>query len=257
MELRTLSKPDLKAHRDEEYIMSVDVARSDNTNNNQCSISILKIKRGKTGKIKNIQLVNIINVSAVINFKLQAIEIMKIKELYNAKMCVLDVNGLGVGLMDTLMTEQFDPQTDESLGCWNTTNTDDEPEIDDATDCLYALRSQTNNTAIIVNFMEMINAGKLQLLEKREDAGYEIHDTDFIKKEVLPFTQTDMLLEEIANLKLKTISNGKFTVEQQTKRIDKDRYSALAYGLWYIANFEDDESGNADGYEAKDYLFIN
>jgi len=35
-------------------------------------------------------------------------------------------------------------------------------------------------------------------------------------------------------LKLKTLPNGKVTVEQVIKGYNKDKYSALAYVLWYI-----------------------
>ena len=50
--------------------------------------------------------------------------------------------------------------------------------------------------------------------------------------------QTDLLFEEISNLKLKFLSRDMITVEKVVKKIDKDRYSALVYMLWYINEFE-------------------
>ena len=41
-------------------------------------------------------------------------------------------NGLGKGLLDELLKEQFDPITGDTLECWNTVNTDDEPDDPDA-----------------------------------------------------------------------------------------------------------------------------
>ena len=52
MSCRNLIKPELKAIEGFDYILSVDVARSDNSKNNQTVISPLKIIRYKNGKIK-------------------------------------------------------------------------------------------------------------------------------------------------------------------------------------------------------------
>jgi hypothetical protein len=73
---------------------------------------------------------------------------------------------------------------------------------------------------------------------------------------ILPHIQTDFLLEEVANLKLKSTQNGKYTVEQVTKRINKDRYSSVAMGVWYIKEYEDKfirDNSNADA--SKFFLF--
>jgi ribonucleoside-diphosphate reductase alpha chain len=55
--------------------------------------------------------------------------------------------------------------------------------------------------------------------------------------------QTQALIDEVANLRLKQTQTN-YTIEQVVRRIDKDRYSALAYSLYYISMFlerEDDE----------------
>lgn len=257
MDLRTLTKAELKGVKDGEYILGVDVARSNSTNNNQCSIAVLRIKRNSAGKINAIQLVNMINIPSVLNFKVQAQEVMRIRNLYNAKAVVVDGNGLGRGLIDNLVLEQVDPHTGESLGCWKVMNTEQDSELNDAEEILYDLKAQSNNSEVIVNFIDMIESKKLQLLEKRIDANYDIEDEDYMRNEVLPFMQTDFLLEEIANLKLKTLPSGKFTVEQQTRRIDKDRYSALAYALWYIKEYEDEGAVINTEIDTIDYLLIN
>lgn len=163
-----------------------------------------------------------------------------------------------VGLVDELLKEQFDPITNESLGCWNTINTEQEPEIPYAEECLYALKSQQINHDIIVNFTNYIESGKLKLLEKRQDAGYELHDEEYIKNEVLPFAQTDLLLDEIANLKLiVNENNGKLSVERATRKVDKDRYSALAYGLYYIKLYEENDYIIDTCGDASDFCLVN
>lgn len=257
MDLRTLAKAEFKADRDGEYYLGVDVARSQNTDNNQCSVAVVKVKRNDSGKITAMQLVNIINIPSILNFKVQAQEIMKIRERYRANVVVLDSNGLGIGLQDALILEQVDPNTGDSLGCWKTINTDDESELEDADEVLYSLKSQGINSEIIVNFMDMVDSKKLQLLEKRADNSYDKNSIEDTERDVIPYLETDFLLEEVANLKLKPLNSGKFTVEQQTNRINKDRYSALAYVLWYIQNFESDYGDSDSSVSVTDYLLIN
>ena len=47
------------------------------------------------------------------------------------------------------------------------------------------------------------------------------------------------MFEEISNLKLKNVDNGKaLSVERVVRKLDKDRYSALVYMLWYINEYE-------------------
>lgn len=256
MELRTLVSPELKSDGKSEYILSMDVARSMSKNNNQSSIAILKIKRNKSLKITKIQLVNIINLPNGLNFEAQSVILKRAKKIYNAKMTVVDINGLGVGLLDELLKETIDPSTGESLGCWNTINTDHQPELDDAEECLYAMLSQGINHEIIVSFIDAIESNKLQLLQKKDNKGYDVNDTDYFKSNILPHIQTDLFIEEVANLKLKQNSNGRYTVEQLTKRVDKDRYSATAYGLWYIKNFEDNMEEQKE-FDVSSYLFFN
>lgn len=256
MELRTLSKAELKGTKDGEYYIGVDVARSQSSNNNQCSVAVIKVSRNADNRINMLRLVNIINIPSVLNFKVQAQEVMKIKNLYDAKVVCVDGNGLGAGLIDQLVLEQFDPNTGESLGCWATINTEQESELKSAEEVLYNIMGQQNNSQVIVNFMDMVESGRLQLLEDRADTSVEVQNEDYLQNEILPFFQTDMLIDEVANLKLRTLASGKLTVDQQTSSVDKDRYSALAYVMWYINEFED-TFDNPDDDNISEFFFVN
>lgn len=256
LDLRVLANPLFEASKNSEIILSVDVARSSSKNNNQTSIAILNIKRNKKGKIIQVSLVNLINLPNGLNFTSQAIEIKRIKKRYNAKAVVVDVNGVGSGLKDELLKEQYDSLNDEILECWNTMNTDDEPETPHAEKILYALISSGINHDIIVSFIDHIESGKLKLLTKNLDNNYDPDDVEAIKK-IQPHIETDFFIEEVANLKVvtSTKNNNRLSVEQLTKRVDKDRYSAVAYGLWYIKNFEDRFKEKVVA-KPSDYLFI-
>ncbi|WP_179123906.1 hypothetical protein [Paraliobacillus ryukyuensis] len=245
MSLRVVSSPEYKSDNKSEYILSMDVARSDSMSNNQSSIAVLKLNRSKSGKIKKVRAVNIINLPNGLNFASQAMELKKVRKAFNAKIVVIDGNGLGTAIIDEVMKDSFDPQTGEELGCWDTINTDRDPESSDSEKIVYDLHAQGINSDIIVNFIDYIESEKILLLEKTNDSGYDINDDNAVKN-IIPFLETDKFIEEVANLKLKKLQNGKYNVERVVSKIDKDRYSAVAYGLWYIKNYEDNTESESD-----------
>ena len=62
------------------------------------------------------------------------------------------------------------------------------------------------------------------------------------EKFLLPYIMTSRLIDEMNNLKLKVGgAAGTVAVEQISRRINKDRVSALSYGLYRIKYYEDKE----------------
>ena len=234
MACRNLNKPEFEGLMDTEYILSVDVARSDNTKNNQTAICVLKTLRWRTGKIKEIDLVNLIVMEGTLDFNVQAIEVKKIKKRYNATYIVVDENGLGKGLTDFLVTEQFDPITGENLGCLGTINSERIPEIAGSPSVVFCYMGQKYDNESIGILMEMVETCKLRLLVQKNDNGYTDLSNMENKENILPYLQTNFLVEEIINLRLKHLSNGKLSIEKVVSKVDKDRFSALLYGLWFI-----------------------
>src|SRR5699024_4262036 len=127
-----------RKNEEEEFYLGVDVARSQKSTNNQSSVTVGRVIRDtKSGKIISIDVPNIITISNAMNFTAQACEVKKIKNAFGAKVVVVDGNGLGAGLIDELLKDSYDPITKEPLGCWDTINTDNQPEVEDAEKCVY------------------------------------------------------------------------------------------------------------------------
>lgn len=236
--IRTLPKAELKSDGKSEYYIGVDVARSTKTNNNQTSIVVGKVKRDKKDKVNHIQIINIVNLPNGTNFTGQAIAVKRLQKLYKAITVVIDINGLGVGLLDEIMKLHIDPITGEELIAFDTINTEHESDEAETLKCVWALQAQGLNTDIIVNFMNLVENGTLQLLEKVDQNVVANSDQDFLKSTVLPHIQTELLIEEVANLSLEQLNGGKLTVKRNSRSIDKDRYSALVYMIWYIMTHE-------------------
>lgn len=239
MNCRSLTATQKEAHLGEEFYLGVDVARSQNTNNNQSSVCVAKVKRNKDKtKIVSIDIVNIVNIPNILNFTTQACIIKKMRKRYNAQAVIIDGNGLGAGLIDECLKESFDPITNESLGCWDTINDDNIPELPDGAEkILYNLKAQSVQSRVVTNFIDMVDSGKLRLLCNKQLNDFTVAEQDDFDNEVAPFIQTDCLFEEVANLKLKQLPNGGVTIEKVVKKLDKDRVSAMIYVLWYINEF--------------------
>lgn len=251
MNCRSLSQPVLKGLKDEEYYIGVDVARSQSTNNNQSSVVIARVKRNKARtRITSIDIVNIVNIPNIMNFTAQAVIVKRTKKLYDAKAVVVDGNGLGSGLIDELLKETIDPNTGESLGCWDTMNDDNTPETSEAEKILYNLKAQAIQSKAVTTFIDSVDSGILRLLEKRTSADFSFEEEERFDEKIAPFIQTDCLFEEVANLKLKMNGNGTLTVEKAVRRMDKDRFSALMYVVWYINEY------TKTAYVSKDFEFL-
>ena len=249
LKIRNLTAPVFVPNNDRDYFLGVDVARSQSTSNNQTSVSVLEVERLDNGKVKSINLVNLVNISNALSFSAQAIKVKLIKKQYNAKMVISDGNGLGSGLIDEFMKSQVNPADGEILECWNTINTDAIPDEEVFENCLYDLKAQSNNTEVIVNFIDMVDSGKLRLLEKRKEIDYDLNDRNSFVTSVVPFVQTDFLIEEIVNLQLEHINNGRLKVKRVVRKIDKDRFSSLSYSLWYVKTFEDNITETRDDFD--------
>ena len=70
-------------------------------------------------KITSIDIVNLFNVSNALNFFCASCDCEKDKAGFNARMVIVDGNGLGSGLVRELLKESFDPITKESLAASN------------------------------------------------------------------------------------------------------------------------------------------
>ena len=247
---RTLKDAESKGDPNGEYYLGVDVARSVKKGNCISAVAVIKVIRTPAGKIKECRLVNIYEISNTSDFTVQAAEIKKIKKIFNARIVCVDTNGLGIGLHDELIKESFDPLTGESLGCWNTINTDVTPELPDSERCLYDLKPQSANSQIIMTFMDMVESGRLRLLVKKDYTEYSFEDMENQRANILPYLLTDSLIEETSNLKLKLLNGGKIGIEMVIKNYSKDKFSALEYVLWYVKTFEDNITEKEDDIDA-------
>lgn len=233
-ELQTLVKPELKGVKGGEYFISIDVARSAKSSNNASAIVVIKVLRDSRQKVRQLQVVNVIKLPNGMNFREQSIICKKLVGIYNAQALVVDVNGLGVGLLDYLLDSQI-LDDGEELEPLDSMNLEIRSSYKNARRIVYGIQAQKNNTDMIVNFISCVETKILRLLEAFDVVkALDIPDEDYLVSDVLPFLRTENLIAEVQNLTVEQIPSTNKLKINQLVRADKDIYSALLYGLWVI-----------------------
>ena len=173
------------------------------------------------------------------------------------KAIVVDANGVGSACVDCFLEEQTDNETNEELGCFDTINTDQKPQTEGSPKLIYALKAQSCNKEMIINFINYVESSRLKLIKKIDNDDFNNEDNNLSNDEKVKIEQQSKqiqkLIDEVSNLKLKTTTNTT-TVIQVVKKVDKDRYSSLIMGLYYVNMFMDEAEDDNDD-DDRDYVF--
>jgi len=246
--IRTLKKfetcSNIKAGDDVFYVAAVDVART----SARSIIEIFKVRRGKEHFTMN--LVNIIAMEGR-NFLQQSIKLKQLDHDFGFEAIVIDANGLGVGLVDFLMVDNVDAVSGAMYKPLNVKNIDDYPDykIEQKAGALAKIfvvkTNQHNAGAIHSNCYNQVFSGRLKLLVDEREAkdglmnlqkGQKMSYQERIRY-MEPYRLTSLLIAETTNLKINR-SNVNLKLEMINTSSEKDTFSAMEYGLWYIKEEE-------------------
>ena len=246
---RILSKAETEASdtraKNAYYVMGVDVGRK----GCQSVAIILKVNpQSQNNSIKNI--VNIYTYEDM-HFEDQAVELKKLYYKYKCRRMVLDGNGLGIGLVDYMVKQQTD-KYGEIIPDFGIINDPDnyysrfETDITER-DAIYIVKAKAAfNTEAYSIVQSDLNTGKLKFLIEARLANTKLLATTNGKamspeqraEYLRPYELTNILKEEMINLREET-EGINIILKQTNKRILKDKFSALCYGLYYIKKEED------------------
>lgn len=151
--------------------------------------------------------------------------------------------------MDYLLDEQI-LENGEVMEAYDMINTDYRSEFRDAKKLIYGIEAQSNNTEMIVQFQNVVGTKMLRLLEPFDvNKAIDIPDEDYLVSDILPFLRTENFIGEVQNLTVEQIpGSGKLKINQLVKA-DKDIFSAVEMGSWYIMkhrNFGYEEEQDVD-----------
>ena len=132
---------------------------------------------------------------------------------------------------------------------------------------IYDIKAGSSNDDLIhSNFFAQINNGTVSLLaherivkEKLMQTKKGQRMTSYDRHEfLLPYEMTSRLIDELNNLKLKpTGVQNQFKVERITRSVEKDRFSALEYGLYRVKFYEDQALKKAKRHNFSQYVFFS
>ena len=228
------------------YIISVDVGRK----GCQSAAIVFKVTPQPQGPA----IKSVVNIYAWEDehFENQAIRLKELYYKYNARRLVIDGNGLGIGLIDYMIKPQIIPSTGEvypDFGIYN----DDEGyykkyRSDNCEDnAIYIVKAQAPlNTEAYSATQTALTSGKLKFLIDERTAKDKLMNTSAGKamspekrrEYLVPYVLTGLLRDEMLNLREEN-EGVNIILKPASKKIKKDKFSALAYGLYYIKQEED------------------
>lgn len=264
---RRINQPEWKysnrTSKDGYYIMGVDVGRFGCTT----EVVIIKVTPG-AGDIPRKRIVNIYSFDEE-HFGLQSLKLKRLFQQYKCRVAVIDGNGLGAGLVDMLTMDTIDPDTGETLYNWGVMNDDDNKyrnmkTEDTITDAMYIMKAnQVLNSEMYAYCQSEINAGRVIFLVDESIAKNKLMSQAQGKKMsqsqradyLMPFVQTSILKDQMLNL-ITENDGAHIILKQASKKIKKDKFSALIYGLYYCKLQEDSRSKKRKRDISK-FMFFN
>lgn len=264
---RILNQPEYKrserSSKNAYYILSVDVGRKG------CSSVICVFK--VTPQPQAASLKSLVNIYAFDeeHFEDQAIKIKKLFYAYGARRLVIDGNGLGIGLLDYMVKSQIDPDTQETLPDFGIENDEENyykkyKNSNTQEDAIFIIKANAPlNTIIYSTTQSQLASGRIKMLIDERTAKNKMMSTkvglsmssEERAEHLKPFVMTSILREEMMNLK--EDNDGQNIILKQINRgIKKDKFSAFAYGIYYIKTIDENKK-KKKGFSVKDFMLMN
>lgn len=252
-----------RTSKDGYYIMGVDVGRFG------CSteVVIMKVTPG-AGDIPRKRVVNIYSFEEE-HFGMQALRLKRLFEQYKCRIAVVDGNGIGAGLVDMLTMDTIDPDTGDTLYNWGVYNDEDgkyrniktENTINDA---MYIMKANVAlNSEMYAYCQSEMNAGRVIFLVDEQIAKNKLLAQAQGKKMsaaqradyLAPYVKTSALREQLCNL-VQENDGAHIILKQSSKKIPKDKFSALIYALYYC-KLQEDRTTKRRSRNLSDFMFFN
>lgn len=235
-EKRGIHVPELSPH--ERRIMSIDVAlMASRSHNNDATSMQINVAIPNDGRYKS----NYVFVDSFEGLTTDELgmTIMRYFYHYNCTDLVLDTKGIGIGVYDFIIKDQYDPETGETYRAMTSCNNQEMAErckVKDAKKVVWCINATAEfNSNAAMSLRASLKNGEISLLANTEDAteivkkipGYSSLSEKEQTEIMLPYVQTSMLVNEAINLDHELVNNKIKLKERSGMR--KDRYSSMLY----------------------------
>lgn len=245
------------------YVLGIDVGRFG------CTSEIMVIK--VTPQVQGAAIKTLVNLYSFEeeHFEDQAIKIKKLFFKYKARVCAIDANGLGAGLVDYMVKTQIDPETGDTLPPFGVEN-DDEGRYkkfktdETIRDAMFLIKANAPiNTEAHVYVQTQLSSGKIKFLIDEKEAKIKLMSTkmgqemspDERAEKLMPFTLTTVLKDQMMNL-VEDNEGVNIILKQNNRGIKKDKFSAFEYGLYYV-KLDEERKRKRRGRNIADFMFMN
>lgn len=225
-------------------IMSADIAlmSSSKHNNDATAVWIDQMLPTKAGRYSNSIVYG--NAYEGLRTEEQALVIRKLFDEYSCDYLVLDTNGIGLGVYDSLSGDLDDPETGEiypALSCCNDDNMAARCTVPGARKAIWSIKGSAQfNSDCAVLLRDALHNNRIRLLVNEYDGeenlsalkGYNNLTPAEKMALQMPYIHTTLLINELTKLQHEQVGSRIRVFEQTGMR--KDRYSSLAY-CYYVA----------------------
>lgn len=175
--------------------------------------------------------------------------VMRTYYQYHCTQLVLDSNGVGMGIYDYLIRDQYDPEygvTYSALSCVNDEDMASRCKVKGAPKVIWSIKANANfNNEMCILLRTGFQNGKINLLASEFDAEEILKGNikGFAKLPIreqtlykIPYIQTALMVNELINLEHEVKGTNIKIKERSGMR--KDRYSSLGYNYWVMTQLE-------------------
>lgn len=246
------------------YVIGIDVGRKG------CSTEAVVIK--VTPQPQGTSLKSIVNIYSweEEHFEQQAINIKRLYYKYKARVCAIDANGLGIGLIDYMVKTQIDPVTGDALPPFGVDNDNDYPEYkkfktpDTEKDAMWLIKANAPINTEAHSFVQtQLSSGKIKFLIDETTAKLKLMETKMgmamtpekRAEYLMPFTLTTSLREQMLNL-VEDNEGVNIILKQSSRGTPKDKFSAFEYGMLFIKR-EEERGKKRKKFNASDFMLFN
>lgn len=245
------------------YVLGIDVGRKGCTS----EVMIIKV----TPQVQGASIKTLVNLYSFDeeHFEDQAIKIKRLFFKYKARICAIDANGLGIGLVDYMIKAQIDPETGDTLPPFGVENDDEgfykKYRTDDMIkDALFLIKANAPiNTEAHSYVQTQLSSGKVKFLIDEREAKVKLMSTKMGQEmspeeraeKLMPFTLTTVLKDQMMNL-VEDNEGVNIILKQNNKSIRKDKFSAFEYGLYYI-KLDEERRRKRKKRSIADFMFMN
>ena len=245
------------------YVLGIDVGRKGCTS----EVMIIKV----TPQVQGAAIKTLVNLYSFDeeHFEDQAIKIKKLFFKYKARICAIDANGLGIGLVDYMVKTQIDPETGDNLPPFGVENDEDgfykKYKTDDMIkDAMFLIKANAPiNTEAHSYVQTQLSSGKIKFLIDEREAKIKLMSTKLGQEmspeeraeKLMPFTLTTVLKEQMMNL-VEDNEGVNIILKQNNRGIKKDKFSAFEYGLYYI-KLDEERKKKRKSHNIADFIFMN